>query len=162
MLYPDYSPNQVVYQSLYIINDKAFCIGGGMLSLTLANKRYNEKAMLIQSCLNVVSVMIVIFVLHLLRYELRKMDNICDDLSISPADYSIIVKNIPTIGNSIDYYDELFKLFSKYGTVKQVNLCFDIDELSDLDKEIKELIKHKQSSLITLQKTGRFPKGESM
>jgi hypothetical protein len=73
-------------------------------------------------------------VLQFFRYSQRKVQIICDEDDISPADYTCVVKKIENDTPGVDYDDELRQIIEKEvlpdGKTKvvKVNLCFDLTE----------------------------------
>jgi len=82
------------------------------------------------------------------------------DFSIStPADYSVMVKNIPRNLN-VDYKKELYEIFSNFKIpekiilekpspnlkkicVEKIVLIYDIEKLEEIEKKIDDLVKEK-------------------
>lgn len=73
---------------------------------------------------------------------------------MTPADYTICVKNIPT-GLSVDYKTELKNLFENYAVldstkkiiVRKVVLVYDIEEIIELEKKLDTLIERKKEAI---------------
>jgi hypothetical protein len=87
------------------------------------------------------------------RKAQRQIDIAIDESQLTPADYTICVKNIP-IGLDIDYKVTLTNIFSHYAVpgreleITKIVLVYDIDEIIELEEELKdEVIVKKQAIL---------------
>lgn len=123
-----------------------------MSQLSLPNKMDNESEMEIQENLNLLSCFLIIIVLMLFRRSQRKINAEIDEKQNSPADYTIIVRGIPTNRDS-DYIEALTNFFThhvdrdkKYNVTK-VNLLYEIDEVEVVEKKIKANIEQKKKLL---------------
>lgn len=130
------------------------CASSWMSKLSLPNKLNNEEALELQENLNLVACGLIIILLILFRRSQRKINAEIDEKQNSPADYTIMVKNIPSNRNC-DYVKDLKEFFSnqidpvkKYNVTK-VNLLWEIDEMEEYEEKIKELIGKKKRTLIS-------------
>lgn len=70
----------------------------------------NTRATIIQQYLCLAVLLILIFLMQIMRYMLRKTAEECDQQDISASDYTVFVENIPK-GLNIDYDQELRRFF---------------------------------------------------
>lgn len=90
----------------------------------------------------------LIFILIWFRKSQREFHEKIDETSVTPSDYTLIVKNIPT-GLDINYKETLKTLFEneekhKGVLVKKILLVYDIKEVEEKELKIKEIIKEKK------------------
>ena len=118
----------------------------------LPNKINDPDDMRIQNILSLVSVVIIIFILMIFRKTQRRIDADVDESILSPADYTLMVQNIPTMRDE-NYEEELKEFFrtkalpGREVVVKKVSLVYDIEEIEELENEIKKLVHEKQAAL---------------
>ena len=128
------------------------CALNWMSLFSLPNKINDPESMRIQNILSLVSVMIIIVILMIFRRNQRKIDAEIDESILSPADYTIMVQNIPTMRNC-NYDEELKEFFTKTVIpgkelhVTKVNLVYDTEEIEEIEKEIDKTIREKQGEL---------------
>lgn len=127
-----------------------------MSSLSLPNKMNNSDAMEMQQNLNLFSCFLIILVLIFFRRSQRVINSKIDEQQNSVADYSIMVKNIPTNINS-DYVKALTEFFSnnidpvkKYNVTK-VNLLWELDEIEEFKEKIDKMIVKKKNLLVNFK-----------
>ncbi|CAD8147563.1 unnamed protein product [Paramecium octaurelia] len=136
------------------IIEEPYCPDSIFLRLSLANKLDNREALETMQVLNFISIFIIMFVLIYFRKSQRQIDTTIDEEQLTPADYTICVKNIPT-GLSVDYKAELTNLFQKYAVldstkeiiVRKVVLVYDIEEIIELEKKLDTLIERKKEAI---------------
>lgn len=73
-----------------------FCTQGIIGSLIIANKRNNVDSITAQLVLNFASVIVITLVFHIIRYNVRKTAVDVDEETITPADFTVIVKGVST------------------------------------------------------------------
>jgi len=129
------------------------CALNWMSRFALPNKINDPDDMRIQNFLSLASVLIIIVVLMIFRRNQRKIDAEVDESILSPADYTLMVQNIPTMINT-NYEEELREFFKtqclpggKEVVVKKVNLVYDIDEIEELEKEMHHTLEAKKNAL---------------
>ncbi|CAD8136214.1 unnamed protein product [Paramecium pentaurelia] len=126
-----------------------FCSDSWFLKLSLANKLDNRQALEHVQILNFINIFIVMGVLLYFRKSQRQIDTDIDEELLTPADYTVCVKNIP-IGLGLDYQWELKHMFETCAVtgeqiiVKKVVLVYDIEEIIDIEKELDLLIDKKK------------------
>ena len=87
------------------------------------------------------------------RYEQIKVDNEIDEFLITPADYTVIVKNIPR-GLNINYEKEVKQKFEqsevdgKKLEVEKVVLVFETKSIEVIEKKIEDVINEKKKIII--------------
>ncbi|CAD8048026.1 unnamed protein product [Paramecium sonneborni] len=130
-----------------------FCSDSWFLKLSLANKLDNRQAMEHVQILNFLNLFIVMGVLLYFRKSQRQIDTNIDEELLTPADYTVCVKNIPTeLG--VDYQQELKNLFEKEAVVgesivvKKVVLVYDIEDVIVIEKELDQLIEKKKELIV--------------
>jgi hypothetical protein len=52
-----------------------------------------------QDIMNLLTVITIVFVLQYLRTNQRSLNELCDELLISPSDYTVWITGIPAYGN---------------------------------------------------------------
>jgi len=72
-----------------------YCVRGYIHSYIISNKRDDEKSLRIQSILNLVTIVIVMFFFHYLRYQIRKLNVESDEKTVTPSDYTIEIQDLP-------------------------------------------------------------------
>ena len=118
----------------------------------LPNKINAPDDMRIQNILSLVSVVIIIFILMIFRRTQRKIDAEVDESILSPADYTLMVQNIPTMRDQ-NYEEELKEFFRTTAIpgrevfVKKISLVYDIDEIEEIEKEIQKTVNEKKAAL---------------
>ena len=133
-------------------DEEGGCQLNWMSQLSLPNKMDNDSEMEIQENLNLLSCFLIIIVLMLFRRSQRKINAEIDEKQNSPADYTIIVRGIPTNRDS-DYIESLTTFFThmidphKKFNVTKVNLLYEIDEMETVEKKIKANIEEKKKIL---------------
>ena len=75
--------------------DISGCILSVWNKIAISNNIYNEQSLFIQAILILCFVILYNIVNQYFIYRVRKINFICDELIISPSDYSIILKNLP-------------------------------------------------------------------
>ncbi|CAD8069040.1 unnamed protein product [Paramecium sonneborni] len=136
------------------IIEEPYCPDSIFLRLSLANKLDNREALEMMQLLNFISIFIIMFLLIYFRKSQRQIDTTIDEEQLTPADYTICVKNIPT-GLSVDYKYELKNLFENYSVldstktiiVRKVVLVYDIEEIIELEKQLDQLIQQKKDAI---------------
>lgn len=125
--------------------------------ISLANKLDNPEAEQIQSSFAIVAEILIIMVLMYFRKHQRQINNLVDEQTNTPADYTIMVDGIPTGLKDCDYIAELRKIFGSdpkngktYG-VEKINLVYNTKEIEGIEKEIKKVVEKKKN---TLRKNG--------
>lgn len=71
------------------------CITDGFTLLSIINKSSNTKYLAIQSYISLGFVLVTIIYFHYFRYQARKLEQECDDITNSPSDYAIILRRLP-------------------------------------------------------------------
>jgi predicted GIY-YIG superfamily endonuclease len=78
---------------------------------------------------------------------------------LTPADYTIHVKNIP-LNQNVDYVKQLTELFEQHSVeeakipsdnpikVTKVVLVYDIEDLIEMENELKSMVEKKKKQLI--------------
>jgi len=74
---------------------KAYCIQGFIHSFIISNKREESESLRIQAVLNLITVFMVMFFFHYLRYKIRKMNVEADEKTVTPSDYAIEIQDLP-------------------------------------------------------------------
>ena len=125
--------------------------------ISLANKLDNPEAEQIQSSFAIVAEILIIMVLMYFRKHQRQINNLVDEQTNTPADYTIMVDGIPTGLKDCDYITELKQIFGSdnkngktYG-VEKINLVYNTKEIEEIEKEIKKVVEKKKN---TLRKNG--------
>ena len=125
------------------------CYLNWMSMLSLPNKINSKEYMMIQETLNLVAGLLIMIILLFFRKSQRDLNDQVDAVVNSPSDYSILVKNIPTF-RGVDYKKEIQTFFEtkisldKKFNVTKVCLLYDMEEVEEIEGEIKEKVKRKQ------------------
>jgi hypothetical protein len=78
-----------------------FCIQGVIGSLIISNKRNDVDSVTTQLVLNFASVIVITLVFHIIRYKVRKTVVDVDKETITPADFTVIIKGVsPSVSDS--------------------------------------------------------------
>lgn len=67
---------------------------GYILRFALKNKRSNKDEITVLLILHLISVVLVIFFFHFMRYKFRKADKIVDDATITPSDFTLELNGV--------------------------------------------------------------------
>jgi len=111
-------------------NETTFCIQGFIGSLTIANKRNNIDSLRVQLILNLASVVVIFFFFHFMRYNFRKKTIDIDKETITPADFTIILKGVSPSAEE----DDIIKWIHNYSTkemdleIRKILRTFDIKD----------------------------------
>ena len=92
----------------------------------------------------------MISILLYFRYSQKKLDSEIDELNKTPADYTVIVKNIPRSINT-DYKKKIRELFEEQQEniiVSKVVLVYDMHEIEEHEKEVEHKINQKKQQLL--------------
>ncbi|CAK64341.1 unnamed protein product (macronuclear) [Paramecium tetraurelia] len=127
------------------------CSESLFLRLSLANKLDNREALEHVQILNFINLFIVMLVLIYFRKSQRQIDTTIDEELLTPADYTVCVKNIP-LGLGLNYKWELKHMFETCAVisdtnpivVKKVVLVYDIEEIIEMEKKLDELVERKK------------------
>lgn len=128
------------------------CYLNWMSMLSLPNKKDNKEYMMIQETLNLVAGILIMIILLFFRKSQRDLNDLVDSETNSPSDYSILVKNIPTF-RGVDYQKEIKNFFEtkisleKTFNVTKVCLLYDMEEVEEIENEIKNKVKSKQQCM---------------
>ncbi|EGR30034.1 phage head-tail family protein, putative, partial [Ichthyophthirius multifiliis] len=122
---------------------------------SLGSKSDQQYFMEIQGYLNLVSLLGIIVLLQFFRKYQRELEIKCDQEDISANDYTIMVSNIPIEYDAInnDYDEDLMHFFQENSfperkvKVEQVTLCYNLQELTQLDQQKQKLILQKQKKI---------------
>ena len=72
-----------------------FCEASFSTELSIANKRNNDDLLMIQVWLNFSCIIVLILFFHLMRFCMRKTAISAEDRTVSPADYTVQLSNLP-------------------------------------------------------------------
>lgn len=94
-------------------------------------------------------------VLVYFRKDQRNIDTKVDEELITPADYTLCVKNIPK-DLDVDYKKELKYIMENHAVlnseekiqVRKVVLVYNIDEFIELEEKLNELVEKKKEAII--------------
>jgi hypothetical protein len=110
------------------------------------------------------SIVTIIVMLQFFRKAQREVDAICDANETSPADYSVVIKNLPLKINESDYDEALKNFLEKEAGVhvKKVSMAYNPVELNVLLQAKADAVKKKQDALAVVYKTGNPPPNVNM
>mmetsp|Transcript_40597 Transcript_40597/g.36022 ORF Transcript_40597/g.36022 Transcript_40597/m.36022 type:complete len:178 (+) Transcript_40597:257-790(+) len=110
---------------------------------------------------NLFTVVLLLFLLQFLRKMQKETAQRCDEGETTASDFTIRVKGIPKIFTEQSVIsDDIREFFETRGlpgetlNVQAVNICYDCQEVEDIEKELKET-----SSKLKLME-GKIAKGE--
>lgn len=138
-LYSNYNGGSCSSDEDEYTSDDEVCYDYYYLYLSLANKKTDTDAMNIASWLNFVLILVLIILIQVMRWHVRKTASQCDERDISASDYTVMVEHIPIVPN-VDYKKELKDLIeadkpflfngkeTKFEVCK-INLTYNLEEL---------------------------------
>ena len=96
-----------------------------------------------------------VIILECFRRSSRFINIEIDEIQLTPSDYTITVKNIPT-GLKLDYKANLKNIFENYAiqdssfpiVVEKVVLVYNITDIIEMEEELKDLVEKKKKQLI--------------
>lgn len=124
-------------------NEEQFCTEGFIGSFTIANKSNNIGSLTAQLALNLCTVVAVTLFFHILRFQFRKMVIDVDNETITPSDFTLILKGVPPLIND----DEIIKWMESLATeknsveVKKINRSYDIKNYIHYTEKKMSLVK---------------------
>ncbi|EGR32359.1 protein kinase domain protein [Ichthyophthirius multifiliis] len=131
-------------------NYKELCVFNSIVKYSIANiiDEPNNSSFAVWSLIAMIcQILMTIY----FRKQQKDMDCIVDENNITPADYSVLVQNIPKDMPNIK--DTLKRLFTYQSNPKQdirvskIVLIYDIKEIIEIEEEIDEIVKNKQKIL---------------
>ena len=127
----------------------AFCNEGIVLSFSLANKRNDFFKIRAQLVLNLVSVVCIIFFLHFIRFKVRKANKQADVRTITPADYTLVLKNVQPDTSDEKIKSTVEELANEKNPVKVVKIAraYNITEYVALRKERVDLKEKREMAM---------------
>lgn len=129
------------------------CILDWVTVISIANKLDNPDDEQIQNYFAIIAEILIIIILMYFRKHQRQINNLVDEQTNTPADYTIMVSGIP-IGLKCDYEIELRKLFEtdpktqKKYSVEKINLVHNTMEIEEFEKKLKKVVERKKKLLI--------------
>ncbi len=131
-----------------IENAEDFCVRNYISIMTIANKRDQKGLLETQLILNLITVIIIMFFFHFLRYQFRKINAQADDETTTPSDYTLRVDGIPaaTSDQKLKEWFERLHDANNPVEVKKINRAYQI-------LEYIQTIKRKQALMLRLKKT---------
>jgi len=127
--------------------DNAYCIKGYILSFTIPNKRDHKDYLKAQLCLNVATVVVIMFFFHYLRYQFRKTEIEADDRTVSPPDYTIMIEGIPpeATNEEVEQWVKALGNEEMELEVERIVRSYAINVYLQLLKKNRQLIKQKNA-----------------
>ena len=127
----------------------AFCNEGIVLSFSLANKRDDLPKIRAQLVLNLASVVCIIFFLHFIRFKVRKATKQADVRTITPADYTLVLKNVQPDTTDEKIRSTVEDLASEKNPVQVVKIvrAYNITEYVVLRRERVELKEQREMAM---------------
>lgn len=105
--------------------------------------------------MNLIGLVTIMFVLLYFRKSQRQIDATIDEEQLTPADYTICVKNIPTGLQVQNYKFEIKNLFETVAVldsstkivVRKVVLVYDIEDIIKLEHQLDDLVQKKKRAI---------------
>ncbi|KAL4455067.1 hypothetical protein ABPG74_006449 [Tetrahymena malaccensis] len=135
------------------------CQKNWITKFALGNRGNDKNSLFIQDILNLITVMLLIFIIHYIVKRQKEKQIKLDNYFQQPNSFTVHVSNIPiTFIDGNDNYESILRDYieSKMnlvdihdqkidmkGTVHKITFCFNIDELIKLEQEAKDLEKQK-------------------
>ena len=121
------------------------------------------------SLLTYLSLGVIMIVLVYFRKSQKALDAEIDESLLTPADYTVCVKNIPR-GLDVKYRDEITSIFENYAVqdsqhpiiVKKVVLVYDIDEIIEKEEQLDKLVEKKKEAIIKAKMDYMSPEVEKV
>ncbi|KAL4481493.1 hypothetical protein ABPG74_007582 [Tetrahymena malaccensis] len=140
------------------INTKLTCYKNWVNVYTLGNRSNDESSIFMQQWLNLLTIFALIAYTQYIIYTQRQLDQLADEVCISPGDYTVMISNIPIEIQvpgfpNIDYDDDLKEFLENRCLVgiplrvARVNMCYNLTELQKLKEKKEKVIKQKQKLL---------------
>lgn len=103
--------------------------------------------------LNIVGVVYMLIHSIFLRRMLVKMGIDVDKKEVSPSDYAILVRGLPPETDKDELKRNIEAQYAEYGVkISYINMCYDIEQMMNFDKTVKELSKQKGFYKLYLKK----------
>lgn len=145
--------NQEKMKSVESSHTSKTCLLDWITIGSLANKLDNEQLNEVQNYFAIVTEIMIIAILMFFRRHQRKINNLVDEKTITPADYTIIVSGIPK-NLKCNYALELKKIFeenlktkTKY-SVEKINLVYNTKGIKEIEQKLIKLVNQKKKKLI--------------
>ncbi|KAL4491908.1 hypothetical protein ABPG72_006163 [Tetrahymena utriculariae] len=129
------------------------CVVDLISIFTIANKNKRVDYADIQDILNFTTILVLMILLFFFRKEQKEIDSQCDMAELTPADYTILVRNLPantTKKDIRDFFEKQKDLFSQNLFVTEINFAFDLQERVAKQQHLKQLIDEKKKCLSKL------------
>ncbi|EAS02885.2 kinase domain protein (macronuclear) [Tetrahymena thermophila SB210] len=126
------------------------CVVDIISIFTIANKKQKVDYADIQDILNFTTILVLMILLFFFRKEQKEIDSQCDMAELTPADYTILVRNLPvdtTKKDIRDFFEKGKDLFGQNLIVTEVNFAFDLQERVAKQQNLKQLIEEKKKCL---------------
>lgn len=134
--------NQTVAANL---SDSEDCLWNLSNSISLANKIKDKHAIGIQQWLNLITVVALTIHFQFFRHSQRNLSMKLDEKTISPADFTFLVSNIP-LGNGQQIQEELNYFFKTHGlpckrelNIQRIVLTYDVSQKIEIERKIERL-----------------------
>ncbi|KAL4444393.1 hypothetical protein ABPG74_016686 [Tetrahymena malaccensis] len=135
------------------------CVVDLISIFTIANKKQKVDYADIQDILNFTTILVLMILLFFFRKEQKEIDSQCDMAELTPADYTILVRNLPVNTTKKDireFFEAEKNLFSQKLTVTEVNFSFDLQERVAKQQHLQQLIEEKKKCLSKLNYNDDF------
>jgi len=125
---------------------ESFCVKNFVVAGSLADKRNEEGLIRIQVVLNMLTIIAIIFFLHYVRYKVRKTHIETDQKTVSPSDYTVLLKKV----NANCSNQEIKEWLEGYGAeefpvqVEKIVRAYDIRDYIALREQKAELQEKKE------------------
>ncbi|EAS00286.2 transmembrane protein, putative (macronuclear) [Tetrahymena thermophila SB210] len=140
------------------------CQKNWITKFALGNRGNDKNSLFIQDILNLITVMGLILIIHYIVKRQKEKQIKLDNYFQQPNSFTVLVSNIPiefTDGKNyeielIDYIENKMNLVDIHdqkidmkGSIQKITFCFNIDELIQLEQEVKDLKKKKMKEINT-------------
>jgi len=129
--------------------ESKLCMQGFIGSLTIANKRYDIDSITVQLILNLASVVAVIFFFHYMRFKFRAKVIDVDNRTITPADFTIIIRGVAEDITNEKIADWIESLATKDNDleIKKIHRSYDIKEYIKYANKKHSLVKQRDQQM---------------
>ena len=124
--------------------DNSLCVQSFVLKFTIANKKDHPELLTAQMVLTLISILVIMVFTQFMRYQLRKVHIEVDDLTVTPADYTVGIQGIEPEMTNEQIKEWLEALSTPENPVKcrKIHRTHDVGEYIELEKKKHSLHTH--------------------
>lgn len=152
------------------VYEKTECTNNFINSISISNKINHHDSYLVQTWVNLATVIVIMISLHIFRKVQRLTTNECDRGLISPSDFTIMIGKLPkNLFSEEDVkktiYDKLRLSFDEQkkggDLIKKINLAYEINPLVENITKLKQIENKLRSFAKAIATKSSLPKGVS-